>query len=226
MSLGWVTIDGRRVFIEDKRAGTAAAVVVGLLVAVGGGSIGAGSLAGGTAAEVAEASGPLNASRGGTRGTREDLRRDRTREDSFRKRLRVKRFRERVDRNASCAAHAFGQVREFFLRRPCKSLDRLIAFLADADGNEVALSVVWVRMPSTKRAGEFKSLQDIHGSGDIRPLAATVLGAKDIKFDGTHYGSDQDGALVTFAETTAIRGTPGDKWLRDIATLAALLPAP
>ncbi len=54
--------------------------------------------------------------------------------------------------------NSYGQVRDFFLRNPCKSLDRTLFTLADPDGNTFVVSVSWVRM---RQRGDVRRLEDL-----------------------------------------------------------------
>lgn len=54
--------------------------------------------------------------------------------------------------------NSYGQVRDFFLRNPYKSLDRTLFTLADPDGNTFVVPVPWVRM---RQRGDVRRLEDL-----------------------------------------------------------------
>ena len=124
-----------------------------------------------------------------------------------------------------CVVHSHGQVREFFIHTPCHSLQRRLLALADEQGNIIAVSIAWVRMPSMSSAREFKRLIDIYGTGDVSPLASELLGLGGIRFTGQHYDSRIARTIVVVAETEPAGGKPRTELLNDIAEVAALLPS-
>lgn len=79
------------------------------------------------------------------------------------KRAGFKRLKQTAKRELVCGPHSFGQVREFFLRTPCRSLDRIVLALGDSGGNTVVVSVAWVRMPRADSAEKLKELVDVQG---------------------------------------------------------------
>ena len=60
---------------------------------------------------------------------------------------------------------------------PCNSLDRTLFAIGDEQGNVAVVSVAWVGFRNRRDAGEFKKLIDVHGTGDITPLATPLLDA-------------------------------------------------
>jgi hypothetical protein len=142
------------------------------------------------------------------------------------KRMGLKAAKQFVKRELACTPYAFGQVQQFFLRTPCRSLDRMLLAIGDTKGNTVVVSVVWVRMPNEDNAGRLKQLIDIHGSGDVSPLAGAVLKLNGVHFAGDHYSSRRARSLVVIAETTSGGGRPSDAVLDDAADVAVEFPAP
>jgi hypothetical protein len=142
------------------------------------------------------------------------------------KRLGLKAAKKFIKRELTCGPYSFGQVRQFFLRNPCNSLDRMLLAIGDTKGNIVVVSVVWVRMPRTDDANRLKRLIDIDGSGDISPLAGAVLKLEGVHFAGDHYKSRQAGPLVVIAEATSGGGQPADSVMDDVADVAAEFPKP
>src|SRR5262245_16811037 len=58
--------------------------------------------------------------------------------------------------NVNCAAFATGQVREYLLHTPCKSMDRLLFTIRDAGGGSIAVAVAWVDMATPAQARELR----------------------------------------------------------------------
>ncbi|WP_346129693.1 hypothetical protein [Lentzea roselyniae] len=140
-------------------------------------------------------------------------------------RMGLRQLRRTARQQAECLAVSFGEVREFFTRTRCTSLERVLFAVTDGAGNVAAVSVVWVELPSDGDARKFHTLMDRHGSGDIRPLGSAVLGLADIQFTGLRYGSDRDGKRVTAAEAENATGNGFDHETLDaIAEVAAYLP--
>lgn len=123
-----------------------------------------------------------------------------------------------------CLSHSFGQVRDHFVRNPCKSLDRTLFAIGDDQGNVAVVSVAWVGFRNRGDAGEFKKLIDVHGTGDITPLATPLLGLADIRFTGLHYQSRPDGSTVVIAETESAAGQVSGEVLDAVADMASWLP--
>jgi hypothetical protein len=63
-----------------------------------------------------------------------------------------------MKRKLRCAVQSYGQVQQFFLSHPCRKLDQLLFAVSDTDGNIIAGSVMWVRIPSSTIAAQFKHL--------------------------------------------------------------------
>jgi len=72
---------------------------------------------------------------------------------------------------ASCVRNSYGQVQTWLRFHPCRSLKRLALPLTDGRGNTVLLTVAWVKMRNANDARNFKRLIDVHGTGDIKPVA-------------------------------------------------------
>jgi hypothetical protein len=145
--------------------------------------------------------------------------------DAAWQRMGLRQLRRTARQQAECLAVSFGEVREFFTRTRCTSLERVLFAVADGAGNVAAVSVVWVGLASGGDARKFHTLIDRHGSGDIRPLGSAVLDLADIRFTGLRYGSDRDGKRVTVAEAENATGNGFDHETLDaIAEVAALLP--
>ncbi|WP_433274335.1 hypothetical protein ACQPZF_21470 [Actinosynnema sp. CS-041913] len=134
---------------------------------------------------------------------------------------------DRVTRDdRDCVANSFGQVRELLTAAPCSSLSRMLFTLADDKGTVVAVSVAWVEFGARDVATEFKRVEDIHGTGDITPLSASLLLMDDITFTAHHYGSELRESTVVVAETETVGGTATPEFLRQVAGVAVRTPRP
>lgn len=137
------------------------------------------------------------------------------------------RIRKRAPkRDAECLTSSFGQVREFFARTPCTSLDRLVFATDDGLGNVAVVSVVWVTFSRRADTGRFERLIDEYGTGDIRPLGSGALGMADIRFTAAHYWSETRGATITVAESESATGHVEPGVLDALAEVTAQLPRP
>ncbi|HCT81465.1 MAG TPA: hypothetical protein DGT23_33820 [Micromonosporaceae bacterium] len=142
------------------------------------------------------------------------------------RRMGMRTLKKAVKQDLKCLANSFGQVREFFARTPCKSLERMLLGIADDRGNAVVVSVAWVGFHTRSNARDFKQLDDVHGTGNITPLASALLGLADIHFTGLHYQSRAAGNTIVIAEAEPASGQVSDEVLDAIAEVAVLLPRP
>jgi hypothetical protein len=140
-------------------------------------------------------------------------------------RMGLKRLKKSAVRYAECVAVSTGRVRQFLARTPCRSLHRML-FVVGTGHASVLVSVVWIGFRTRRQAAAFKDVEDIPGSGDIRPLAATVLGIGHIEFTAQHYHARPRGSTVTVAEAEPLSGRPSGQALDAIADVAAYLPRP
>ena len=139
-------------------------------------------------------------------------------------RLGMKQLRRTARQQAECVSVSFGEIREFFVRNRCTSLDRVLFAVADGSGNTAVVSVVWVGLASNGDARRFESLMTRHGSGDIHPLGSHLLDLAEVRFTGLRYGSDRDGRTVTVAEAETASGQVDHDTLDALAEVAAHLP--
>lgn len=197
----------------------AGAVLAGLLVAAEGGttteSIGAALDSASTASTSTDAR-TSDSQRAARKGDETDAWR----------RMGIRELKKITRRGLRCTLQSYGQVRRFFLRTPCRSLDQRLFAFADADGNVIAVSVVWVRMSSAGNADGLRQVEDVYGTGDITPVATQFLRADGIRFTGQHYASRTDGSLAVVAETEPMRGKPSATLLNDTAKVVDVLPPP
>lgn len=142
-------------------------------------------------------------------------------------RMALRKVRNEIQRgDLHCAAQSYGEVQEFFLRHPCEKLQQRLFPLADDRGNVIAVSIMWVTMPSRADATKLKRVEDTYGTGDVAPVGTQLLGLGDVRFTGRHYASRRTGSQLVITETEPLRGQPSDSVLDDVAAIANLLPAP
>ncbi|MEV8440703.1 hypothetical protein AB0425_25250 [Actinosynnema sp. NPDC051121] len=215
-----------------KKKGGVGVVVAGVAAvaafAGGGGVVGLGGAgAVGPAAEVGVGSVRLGGSSGQLRARKSEGRKAARREgpEGAWRRMGLRQVRRTAKQQAECVAASFGQVRQFFTTHSCTHLERVLFAVADEAGNTAVVSVAWVGLANARDAREFDSLMEVHGSGDITPLAGALLELGDVEFTGLRYGSDRDGAAITVAEAENAAGGQFDHETLDaIAEVAAYLP--
>lgn len=201
-----------------KGGGAIVAVSVVGAVSLGGG---AGTGAGG-AVSVQSATGQtvrVNVSRGkgnAKQGKQDDAWRD----------MGLRRLKRTSRQAANCAVNSYGDVREFFIRTPCRSLDRMLFAVGDGDRNSVVVAVSWVRMRTHENARKLRELVDTYGTGNVSPLAGALVEAAHVKFTGRYYDSRRSGDLVVIAETEPLRGDPQPEFLDGLAEVAVEFPPP
>jgi hypothetical protein len=127
-------------------------------------------------------------------------------------------------RDTDCAAHSYGQVRDYFRRVRCQWLDRLLFTVHDKAGNTIVVAVAWARFATPAQAQELKRIDDVWGTGQIRPLPGAALGLPDVRLSGQHYASRRDGARTVVAEAEETSGQLDDAFLDELAQVAVLLP--
>ncbi len=201
----------------------AVAVTTGVVVAAGGG-VGVGtSLGGASTSQAVDAAAGKNIRAKKAEGKKAARKGD---ADEAWRRMGMRTLKKAVKQELKCVANSFGQVREFFARTPCKSLGRVLFGIGDDQGNSVVVSVAWVGFHTRGNAREFKRLDDVHGTGNVTPLASTLLGWADISFTGHHYQSRPDGKTTVIAEAAPATGHVSNEVLDAVADVAVLLPRP
>ncbi|PSL51860.1 hypothetical protein B0I31_11754 [Saccharothrix carnea] len=208
---------------RGKKGGAGTVVAAGVLVlglvgsagAAGGGGV-FGPSASGSAGSSGVAARKLDGQKAAKRGDR----------DGAWQRLGMRRLDDRWQRQVECLSASHGEVREFFAHTPCTSLDRVVIAVGDGAGNNAVVSVAWVGFRNTRDLRAFKRIEDRHGSGDIYPLGASLLGLADITFTGDNYGTDVDGTTITVAEAEPAAGHVDRETLDALAEVAAYLPRP
>ena len=206
---------------SDPGAGKAGAVVAAgvLAISVAAGSGGL-SLSGGASTTVADSAG-VNLTRAKSEGRKSARNGD---ADGAWRQLNMRTLKRTAKPALECVSHSFGQVRDHFVRNPCKSLDRTLFAIGDERGNVAVVSVAWVGFRNRRDAGEFKKLIDVHGTGDVTPLATPLLDLADIRFTGLHYQSRPDGSTIVIAEAETASGQVEPDVLDAVADLASWLP--
>jgi hypothetical protein len=127
--------------------------------------------------------------------------------------------------NVNCAAFATGQVRQYLLRTPCRSMDRLLFTIRDGRGGRIAVAVAWVDFRSAPQARQFRQLDDTPGTGQINPLPGSTVGIRNVTLSGNHHRSRQVGKTAVSADAEPVAGSQQTEALLDeIANVAVLLP--
>jgi hypothetical protein len=132
--------------------------------------------------------------------------------------------RRNADPAVDCVSNSYGQVRDFFLRTPCRALDRALFTLADPAGNTVVVSVSWVRMHDPDAVGRLKSLIDTNGTGSVTQLDVATLRAQGVRFTGTPFQSRPQQDLLVVAEGAVVTGQPDPELFATVVDVAVELP--
>ncbi len=200
------------------------AAVFLVLSAVAGGTAGTAAAPGGTAPGDSGVEQSIE-----TRTTNDKESARRGQYDETWKRLRLKPLRptlKQIDREFQCASRSTGQVQQFFVDEPCRSLKRTLIPLADADGNTIVVAIAWVQTVDSSSAIQLADLIDTDGTGGIQPLAGALPEYDGIQFTGQHYAVRRSEDLVVIAEATPWRSQPAGVVLNSIALVAAEFPPP
>ncbi|SDN72758.1 hypothetical protein SAMN04489726_7949 [Allokutzneria albata] len=197
------------------------AVAVAGALAIGGSGIGAGGAS--SLGSVAESAALRNISAKKADGTK--AAKSGNAQQTWR-RMGLRELKKAAKSDANCVLNSFGDIREFFVRTPCKSLERRIFAIGDDAGNAAVVSVAWVRFSTRHQAESFETLHKIHGNGDITPLAGSLLGMAGIRFTANHYGSRRNGTTITIAEAESAKGNVHGEALKVLADVSSYLPRP
>ncbi|WP_156754061.1 hypothetical protein [Actinokineospora pegani] len=190
----------------------AAAGVTGVAVAFSGGGT-----AGTTAATAGEAAGAANPVSVAARNSAR-----KTKSDKEWKRLRLRTVKQAVENAVDCAANSYGTITDFFLRNPCRSLDRTLITLADPNGATFVVSVSWVRMRARSDVAPLKRKIDRDGTGSIAPLGWSLLKSQGVRFTGVPFRSRVDGDTLVIAEGAVVSGAPGPAYQAAVEAAARL----
>ncbi len=186
-----------------KPRGRGSLVVVVLTLALVGGS--AGAVGAGVGVEGSAVSAGSRAS--GSKGSARDR-------DPLRTVRRLEQRGWRVEERGTsfeqdCAAHAYGQVRQFFREHPCSAVFRALFEVQDQRRNRVLVAVAWVDMPDEPQAAAFQRLVDVHGTGNITELSQGQRRYRGVRFTGEHYASSRNGVTVVNAQAEPLGRTAG-----------------
>ena len=86
-----------------------------------------------------------------------------------------------------CKTAATNEVRQFFIRHPCKEYASAIV-TNSSHGITTKVAISWVTMPTPSLASQYKALADTFGTGNPP--------GQPLTFDGHCYASGQDGTTV------------------------------
>lgn len=215
MAERWITKDGRRIPIDDGGGKIVAAGVAAIMI------LGSGGVTGGTG------SSPVNVETVKVRKVNAKRSARKGKSDEAWRRLGMRRLKQTTSRrNRACARATFGEVQRTLIRNPCTSLQRRLIAIADRRGNTALVSVAWVSFRTSGARKRFQEVIDIYGTGDIKPLVASMLGLAGVRFTGRYYHSIDKGARLTVAEAENVKGAFEPKVLDGFAEIAAELPSP
>jgi hypothetical protein len=204
---------------SDPGAGKAGAVVAAGVLAVSVAAGGGGLPLGGGATTAADSAG-VNLTKAKAEGRKSARKGD---ADGAWRQMNMRTLKRTAKPALECVSHSFGQVRDHFVRHPCRSLDRTLFAVGDDRGNVAVVSVAWVGFRNRRDAADFKKLIDVHGTGDITPLATPLLDLADIRFTGLHYQSRPDGSTVVISEAESASGQVSNEVLDALADVASRL---
>lgn len=115
-----------------------------------------------------------------------------------------------TDDASNCAAHAYGQVRDFLTANPCVGLHRALFEVRDRKGEVVLVAASWVEMADVATARRLKQLVDASGSGNVVELSREQGRYEAVRYTGDFYASRLNGAVVSNAQAQPVaRGKTG-----------------
>jgi hypothetical protein len=202
---------------KKSKSGAVVAITAAGVVALGGGAATGGAGAA-VSAGSSTGSGAAHAIRVRAKSSKDSARKGR--HDEAWRRMSWKSVKRLAKQELRCGPWSYGEVQQFFLRNPCRSLDRMLVQVTDDDGNKLAVMVAWVRMPKPAAAQRLRHLADTYGTGCVTPLPGAP------KPTGQHYKSRRAGALVVVAEAEPVSGRPPDEALNAATDIAVQFPPP
>jgi hypothetical protein len=218
----FITKNGRPIPLNNGKKGGGGAAVAAVVVVLG--LTGSAGMSGGLLrSSTGGSAGSSSVSARKVEGQKAAKRGDR---DGAWQRMGMRRLNEKLERQLECLSVSHGEVREFFTHTPCTSLDRMVIAVGDDAGNSAVVSLAWVGFRNTRDLREFKRIEDEHGTGDIHPLGAPLLGLADIRFTGLNYGAETTGKSIAIAEAETATGHVDAATLDALAEVAAYLPRP
>jgi hypothetical protein len=215
---------GAKVFV----AGVAVAAVVGGGTAAGLG--GAASVESGAAAEAlpGNLAGDVADSLPGrsleTRKAEGKKSAKRGRKDETFSRFKLKQLKQAAKHEIDCLLNSTDRVRDYLAEHRCTSLDRNLFAVGDGHGNAAVISVARVGFPKKSDAEGCEKVEEVQGSGDIKPLGAALLGLDGVKFSGHHFQSRVDGRAMVVAETETVAGQVDSGTLDALADVSVWFP--
>lgn len=127
--------------------------------------------------------------------------------------------------NVNCAAFATGQVRQYLLRTPCRSMDRVLFTIREAGGGTIAIAVAWVDFATAAQARGLRRVDDAPGTGQVNPLPGSTANIPNVHLTGRHHRSRQVGTTAVLADAEpVVAGQQTDALLDELARIAVLLP--
>ncbi|UKD52511.1 hypothetical protein L3Q65_32015 [Amycolatopsis sp. FU40] len=227
--------DGTKYPITPKKGGGAKVFVAGVAIvaAVGGGtatglggaaSVGSGAaeaLPGNLAGDVADSL-PGRSLKARKAEAEKSAKRGRKKETFSR--FKLKQLKEAMEREGDCLLNSTGRVREYLARHRCTSLHRNLFAVGDGHGNAAVLSIARVGFPKKSDAEGCEKVEEVQGSGDIKPLGAALLGLDGVKFSGHHFQSRVDGRAMVVAETETVAGKVDPGTLDALADVSVWFP--
>lgn len=207
-----------------KTAGFTAAASLAIAVATSSGTLGGTSLEGAISPEGLGNSAGTKSVQAQTKSGKQEARKGKRNQAWKKMDLRVTKRTMKSD--IKCAARSFGDVQQFLLRTPCRSLKRTVFVLTDPSGGSVVVSIAWVRMSNARNAEKLQRLDNRDGTGDIYAVANGFLSRSGVNFTGEHYKGRRSGSLFVRAEAAQLRGNPAPALLNGAAAVAVELPPP
>ncbi|GAB3393632.1 hypothetical protein [Amycolatopsis echigonensis] len=227
--------DGTVYPITPKKGGGAKVFVVGAAVAVvvGGGtaaglggaaSVGSGAveaLPGNLAGDVADS---LPGRSLKTRKAEGKKSAQRGRKDETFSRFKLKQLKQAAKHELDCLLNSTDRVREYLAQHRCTSLDRNLFAVGDGHGNAAVISVARVGFSQRSEAEGCQKVEEVQGSGDIKPLGAALLGLDGVKLSGHHFQSRVDGRAMVVAEAETAAGKLDSETLDALADVSVWFP--
>jgi PPE-repeat protein len=224
----WITKNGKRIPLTETGGGGRSGTIMAVGV-IAAGAIGFGGATGELSSALGSAGGASSSSVGQSISARKAEGRRAARKGSSAdawRRMGMRELKQTTKRDLRCVGASFGQVQQFFLHTPCTSLVRRLFAVGDDGGNSAAISIAWVGFRTRGQANNLKDLIDVYGTGDIKPLASSLLDLAEVTFTGRYYHADRKGSTLTIAEAETVAGRVDPELLKAMAEVAAELPRP
>jgi hypothetical protein len=115
------------------------------------------------------------------------------------------------DSAEDCAAHSYGEVRNWFQAHPCTRVDRAWYEVSDDHDNKAVLSVAWVEMPDADSAAELQTLVDRPGTGNATELSKDDGPYQGTSYSGWYYRSSRDGDTFSSVQAEPLANSDGSR---------------